>query len=70
MHIIDLVLPAEAGLPRYLALSDRGDFSRSLEQWRQIFEEAYETVVLEPFDVRLWGVSLWKLIYFKGRPRA
>lgn len=70
VHIIDLVLPDAAGLPRYLALNDRGDFSRPLEQWRQIFEEAYETSVLEPFDVCLWGLSLWKLVYFKGKPRA
>ena len=69
IHIVDLVLPDEPGLPRYLALNDRGDFSRPLPQWKRLFEETYQTVVLEPFQVRMLGVALWQLVYFKGRPR-
>ena len=69
IHIVDLVLPSEPGIPRYLAVNDRGDFSRPLEQWQHLFEEAYEAVVFEPFQIRMLGVTLWQLIYFKGRPR-
>ncbi len=69
IHIIDLVLPPQRGIPRYLALNDRGDFSRPLERWKTLFEQSFTTVVLEPFEIRMCGVPLWNLVYFKGKPR-
>ena len=70
VHIIDLVLPNRKGIPRTLAQCDRGDFARPLEAWEEIFGEFYESVVLEPFDVRLGGIRLWNLVYFKGKARS
>jgi SAM-dependent methyltransferase len=69
VHILDLVLPAERGLPRTLALGDRGDWPRPLDEWEAIFTHGYEPVVFEPYEVRLCGVTLWNMAYFKGRPR-
>jgi SAM-dependent methyltransferase len=69
VHILDLVLPQERGLPRYLALNDRGDFGRPLSGWRELFEAHFQPIVFEPFVVKLMGVSLWQLVYFKGRPK-
>ena len=70
IHIIDLVLPEERGIARYLAENDRGDWCRALETWDQIFATHYDPVIIEPYSVRLLGVVLWELIYFKGKRKS
>lgn len=70
VHIVDLVLPQERGIPRYLAMNDRGDFGRPIAQWRELFETYFQPVIFEPFQVKLMGVSLWQVFYFKGRPKT
>ncbi len=70
IHVIDLVLPERAGIPRYLALNDRGDYCRTLEAWEPLLTEAFEPLVWEPFNIQWFGVSLWNLLYFKGKPRS
>lgn len=69
VHIFDLVLPERPSLARMLARADRGDYPRPLEEWRTIFTEAFEPVVFEPYPLGVLGVSLWDMIYFKGRAR-
>lgn len=70
IHIIDLVLPPKAGLARYLALSDRGDFPRPVEEWNELFREAFKPVVCETFQVGWFGCTFWNLIYFKGKAKV
>jgi SAM-dependent methyltransferase len=67
LHSIELVLPENAGIPRWLALHDRGKFPRSLSTWRDIFADKLETVVFEPFPIRHLGRTIMELVYFKGR---
>ena len=67
LHSIEPVLPENAGIPRWLALHDRGKFPRSLSAWREIFTDKLETVVFEPFPVRHLGHSIVEQVYFKGR---
>lgn len=67
VHIIDLVLPDEQGIPRFLAMNDRGDYGRPLDRWREIFSKHFEPVVCDLFSIDLLGVSLWQLVYFKGK---
>ena len=67
VHIIELVLPAKASVPHFLARSDRGEFPRPLSVWRQIFSEGYEEVIFEPFDLTARGFPLWNMLYFKGK---
>lgn len=69
VHILELVLPEERGLPRLLARSDRGDFARSLDEWRRLFAAAYEEVVFEPFPVGRLGITFFEMVYFKGRAK-
>lgn len=67
VHIMDLVLPPTASVSRFLAHADRGDHPRPLEQWRALFTTAFEQVVFEPYPLGAGGVTLWNMVYFKGR---
>lgn len=70
VHVIELELPERRGLPRLLALSDRGDYPRTIERWRTLLTEHFDEVVLEPFPVPARGPMLWSMVYFKGRPKT
>jgi SAM-dependent methyltransferase len=69
MHIFDLVLPDRPSISRFLARADRGEYPRPLEEWRELFALAFEPVVFEPYTLGAAGMTLWNMIYFKGRAR-
>ncbi|MCO6459044.1 MAG: class I SAM-dependent methyltransferase [Pirellulaceae bacterium] len=69
VHILDLVLPPQPGLARWLARQDRGDHPRPLERWRELFSEHFEPMVFEAYPVRGLGLTLWEMVYFKGKAR-
>lgn len=69
IHVLDLVLPNQRSIARTLALSDRGDHPRPLDQWKPIFEKHFETVLFEPYPLTMGGVVLWNMVYFKGKAR-
>lgn len=69
VHILELVLPDHASVARLLARWDRGDFPRPLAEWRRLFTARFEAVVFEPYALTALGASLWRMVYFKGRPR-
>jgi SAM-dependent methyltransferase len=73
IHIMELVLPAQASAGRLLARMDRGDYARPLEDWRRLLSESFEPVVFEPYRLgatRWARTTLWNMVYFKGRPAA
>ncbi len=70
VHILDLVLPARPSLARFLARHDRGEFPRPLEEWRQIFGEAFAAEIFEPYPLKGLGATLWEMVYFKGRRKT
>ena len=70
VHILDLVMPKNNGLPRMLASWDRGEFPRPLEEWRALLTESFVPVVFEPYPLGIAGVTLWEMVYFKGGRRA
>ena len=47
VHILDLVMPPQPSIARFLARSDRGEFPRPLRDWRTLFGESFEPVVFE-----------------------
>jgi SAM-dependent methyltransferase len=69
VHILDLVLPAEPGVARFLAQNDRGAFPRVTSHWQAMFEDVFRGVVFEPYRLTLGGVTLWQMVYFKGGPK-
>lgn len=70
VHVLDLVLPEEPGVARWLARRDRGDHPRSLDAWRDLLGARFETIVFEPYALER-VVPLWRMVYFKGRlPRS
>ena len=66
VHVVELDLPEQRGLPRTLALSDRGEYPRSLAAWRALLTKHFREVVFEPFPVPSRGPMLWSMLYFKG----
>jgi len=69
VHVLDLVLPERASPARLLARMDRGDHPRPLDGWRQLLGTHFQEEVFEPYHLGVPGVPLWKMLYFKGRPR-
>jgi SAM-dependent methyltransferase len=69
VHILDLVLPAKPSVSRLLARLDRGDFPRPLERWRELFSRHFALDVFEPYPLGVAGLTLWSMVYGRGRPR-
>ncbi|MFQ5743487.1 MAG: class I SAM-dependent methyltransferase [Acidobacteriota bacterium] len=69
LHILDLVLPSSPSIALLLARWDRGDFPRPLATWQRLFERDFEPLVFEPYALGALGVTLWEMVYFKGRAR-
>jgi SAM-dependent methyltransferase len=70
VHILDLVLPkAPYSVSRALARADRGDFPRPLEEWRRIFDDVLDVQHFEPYPLGVRGLTLWNMIYCKGRSK-
>ena len=69
VHVFDLVLPEGRSVSRFLARADRGEYPRPLDEWRELFTGAFEPVVFEPYPLGAAGMTLWNMIYFKGRVR-
>jgi SAM-dependent methyltransferase len=69
IHVVDLELPERRGIPRALAMGDRGEYPRSLPAWRALLTQNFEGVIFEPFAVPARGPMLWSMVYFKGTPK-
>src|SRR5262249_5277505 len=70
VHVIDLDLPDETGMPRLLARLDRGVYARSEAAWRDLLTRHFDPVVFEVFPVPARGPALWRMVYFKGAPKG
>ena len=70
LHVLDLVLPPRPSPARLMARLDRGEHPRPLEAWRELLSRHFEPEAFTPYDLGVGPVALWKMVYFKGRPRA
>jgi SAM-dependent methyltransferase len=66
IHVLELVRPERRSAASLLARMDRGAYARSIEEWREIFEESFKTTVVHPFSLNVSRVTLWNMVYFKG----
>jgi SAM-dependent methyltransferase len=69
IHVLDLVLPEKSSIARMLARCDRGDFPRPLERWQSLFDQSFKSVILEPYSLTAFGITLWNMVYFKGKAK-
>lgn len=69
LHCLELILPEKRSPARFMAHADRGKFARPVEKWRELFGDSCETELFQPYDLGLAGLTLWKMVYFKGRAR-
>lgn len=70
LHVLDLSLPEEPSVARFLARADRGGFARPLTAWETHLARHFATETLEPYSVRCLGAPCWKMFYFRGRRHA
>lgn len=71
VHILDLVLPLEIGLPRFLSKIDRGGHPRSLSHWRTLFLKYFNEIEFKPYCLSMAGLPFYQMVYFKGMiPKA
>jgi SAM-dependent methyltransferase len=68
LHLIDIYVPEKQGLPRRLALADRGEYPRPLAALRALIAEQWKIDVEESFYLKLVGVELWAMAYFRATP--
>jgi SAM-dependent methyltransferase len=69
VHILDLVLAKEASLARWLTLHDRGDFPRPLDELLDIVNHTLHPVLVEPYNLGIFGLTLWNMVYLKCRTK-
>jgi len=69
VHLLELVMPGKGAIPRSLTRWDRGKFPRPDAEWRELFSRHFEPVVIESYPLTALGVTLWHMIYLKGRSR-
>lgn len=67
VHILDLVLPPNPSIRRWLALRDRGAFPRPLEEWRRMFARRFQIATFQPYGLGALGATLWIMVYCKGK---
>jgi hypothetical protein len=60
-------MPERGGVSRVLAKADRGQYARSVEQWGSIWADIFQPVTTVEYPLRAGGLTLWNMIYFKGR---
>ena len=70
IHLLELVLPQNPGIPKFMARFDRGKFARPLQEWRDLFEQSLDVVQFEPYPLGTLGLTLWNMVYCKGRPKS
>jgi SAM-dependent methyltransferase len=69
VHILELVRPARPSVARALASWDRGAHARTRDRWEELFGARFDRVLSEPYRLGLAGVTLWNMLYFKGRSK-
>jgi SAM-dependent methyltransferase len=67
LHCLELVMPERGGIGRVLAKADRGQYARSVAHWGSIWTEIFQPVTTVEYPLGAGGLTLWNMIYFKGR---
>jgi SAM-dependent methyltransferase len=70
IHVMELVLPPARSMTRFMAQADRGKYPREIQEWKRMFRGIFQEVALEQYKLGTLGLSLWDMVYFKGRVPA
>ncbi|WP_145298175.1 class I SAM-dependent methyltransferase [Planctopirus ephydatiae] len=68
LHLLDLVLPDQPSVARFLARADRGDYPRSLSAWQALLSQHFVQDAFTPYPVKFLSITCWQMMYFRGRP--
>jgi len=70
VHILEPELPLAGSIAYLLARADRGKFIRPIDDWDSILSSTFRKILFEPYPLKGGGVTLWKMLYFKGASRV
>lgn len=70
VHILDLVLPPGPGVPRMLALADRGRYPRPAKAWQELFSRHMQVDTFDAYPLGILGVELWSMVYCRASRRG
>ena len=62
-------MPASPGMARFLARQDRGELRTIAGRVAQSLRTIFDPVVFETYRLSVAGITLWNMVYFKGKPR-
>lgn len=66
VHVLELLQPKPRSLVGIMALVDRGRYPRPLAAWRELFEEHFEPLTIQPHVLK---GGLWAQVYLRGRAK-
>jgi len=66
IHVLDLVLPQEISLARWLARMDRGAFARSRAEWVSLLEQHFRISLARSYSLSVPRIVLWNMIYIRA----
>jgi SAM-dependent methyltransferase len=66
VHILDLELPGEGGIARFLAVNDRGNHVRAREHWLALLGSVLRIETFQPYPLTVAGRTLWNMFYVRG----
>jgi SAM-dependent methyltransferase len=67
VHVLDLELPAERSIARFLALNDRGDHVRTRDSWLALLGAVLRIETFEPYPLAVaHRRPLWNMFYARG----
>jgi len=69
VYIVDAIRDEKIGIPRIMAAADRGKFFRTRSQWNQLINEILTVEHREEFDLKIMGITLYKMFYVRGIPK-
>jgi trans-aconitate methyltransferase len=69
VHILELLMPDDRSVARFLARQDRGRYVRPLSMWSSLIGTVLSPIMVEAYEVGVPGLTLWNMVSYIGRAK-